>query len=254
MQRIFRRAKEARSPRGQLNAGDVAELKARLSKCKPKVEEATYADLRYTKFYIDGFPGEKHAVFVPDCVSLTEPILRQVCEALGMEVPSLLLCGMSSPCHTKRLLTPQLRSCSGCEPHLAAVKQCLPAEAACDTDKRLSVAMSRALEMSLASAVGHMSRAAARTNVWTLSTPQVTNLEMFLQQCIEAGDTDVFRMAIAHMQDRAYMESRLAKSLMKRLFDHSQEMSQEGTSYVQPISVSGDLWDPAINKSHPEFA
>jgi len=244
---------------GVLSNDDIQkQLKKKLkvadnSNLTPSLREVAYVDLRYTKFMIEGFPGEKHAVFIPDHMSLTAPILRRVCTALEREVPSLLLCGMSSLCHTTRLSTPQLRKCPGFQPLVSEAKGSLSStDPPKDTDRRLVDIVNRVLDKKLTLAVGSIASAATRTNVWTFTGPLISNLEMFLQQSGDSGSP--FRMTAAHMQDKAYMECSRSRRLMRDLFENSQEMSSEGVSYVQPITLRGDLWDPAMERSNQEFA
>lgn len=231
------------------------------SSSRLNLKEARYADLRYTKFVIDGFVGEKHAVFIPDSLTLSMPVLKQICNALDIQAPSLLLSGMSSLCHPARMSNLQLRNCAGFKQLVEEAKTSIGGEDAADEDKRLVEVVDRVLEKKLSAAVACVAIAAKRTNAWTFTGPQITNLEMFLQQCIESsdsgenpGEANVFRMAVAHLQDRSYMESPTSMQMMKDLFDNSQEMSSEGVSYFQPILLKGDLWDPGLCASSPEFA
>lgn len=221
---------------------------------QPRLKEARYGDLRYTKFNIEGYVGEKHAVFIPDSMSLTLPLLKQICAALDKQVPSLLLSGMSSLCHTARLSNQQLRKCKGFTQLMEEAEISIVGECAGNHHAKLVEVVNRVLEKKVAGAVGCIAAAAQRTNAWVYSGPQITNFEMFLQQCIESGETEVFRMAVAHMQDKAYTESYASMELMRELFDNSQEMSPEGVSYFQPILLKGDLWDPGVCNSNPEFA
>lgn len=222
---------------------------------------ARYADLRYTKFEINGFPGEKHAVFVPDNLTLSPHVFQQICDSLDKEAPSMFLTGVSSLCHPTKLSTTQLRKCPGFSPLMSDVRNSLGIKQrgndSRDSDvsnKRLVENVDHYLEKKLASSIGSIASAAFRTDVWTFSGPQISNFEMLLQQNIENDDTDVFRMVAAHMQDRSYMECTTAKQLMKDIFDSSQVMSAEAVDNTQPLILNSDLWDPTVNKANPEFA
>lgn len=69
------------------------------------------AAFRYAKFTLEGFPGEKHAVFISDRLAVHAETFGCICEALGREPPSMALCGVSSACHPGRMVTPELRTC-----------------------------------------------------------------------------------------------------------------------------------------------
>eukprot|EP00418_Pyrodinium_bahamense_P033518 CAMPEP_0179152278 /NCGR_PEP_ID=MMETSP0796-20121207/73990_1 /TAXON_ID=73915 /ORGANISM="Pyrodinium bahamense, Strain pbaha01" /LENGTH=102 /DNA_ID=CAMNT_0020853469 /DNA_START=216 /DNA_END=520 /DNA_ORIENTATION=+ len=75
-----------------------------------------HVELKYTKFRISGIPGEKHAVFIPDGLKLSHPVLSQICGALHKEMPNMLLSGMSSLRHPARMSTKQLRESEGFKP------------------------------------------------------------------------------------------------------------------------------------------
>jgi hypothetical protein len=229
---------------------------------QPAASIAKFADLRYTKFDINGFPGDKHAVFIPDNLTLSPSVLEQICSALDREMPSMFLTGVSSLCHPTKMSTTQLRKCPGFAPLMTEVRNSLglqtkPGEASRDTDtsnKRLVEVADHVLEKKIASTVSNIASAAFRTNVWMYSGPQISNFEIFLQQYIENGETDAFRMVAAHMQDKSYMESMSSKQLMKDLFDSSQVMSPEAVYFARPLHLQGDLWDPTCNRANPEFS
>lgn len=239
-----------------------------------------YTDLRYAKFTLGGFPGVKHAVFIPDGLKLTTGVMEQICAAIDKEVPSMLLRGMSSLCHPAKMSTPQLRKCRGFRQLMNDSKSSLGIPVVQDddrggcwcspkedftttqlqmddeelTNKNLIDVSDRVLEKKIASTISSVANAAFRTNVWTYSGPMVSNFEIFLQQCLDNGETDVFRLAVAHMQDKAYMESELSRGLMKYLFDNSQAMSPEVVASSSPVGLSGDLWNPSKCNTNREFA
>jgi len=239
-----------------------------------------YTDLRYAKFTIAGFPGVKHAVFIPDNLKLSPPVLQQVCSAIDKEMPCMLLQGVSSLCHPAKMSTPQLRKCRGlrqlmsdsksslrmpggedpeaggccCKPRTDGDANELQVNDAELSNKELIKVANHVLEKKVASTISSVATAACRTNVWTFTGPNLSNFEIFLQQGLETGETEIFRMVAAHMQDKAYMECSRSRRLMRDLFENSQEMSSEGVSYVQPITLRGDLWDPAMERSNQEFA
>merc|ERR1719356_925533 len=53
--------------------------------------EEELAAFRYTKFTLEGFPGEKHAVFISDRLAINAETFECICEALGREPPSMTL-------------------------------------------------------------------------------------------------------------------------------------------------------------------
>lgn len=243
------------------------------------------ADLKYTKFRISRIPGEKHAVFIPDTVALTVPVLTQICHALGKKMPSMLLSGVSSLCHPSKMSTPELRRCPAFKQLITEARSSLglhddltmelaqedvifngccnvgsvSRDRECDlsgenTNKAVIEIANRVLEKNIASTISTISNAAYRTNIWTLTGPKISNFEIFLQQCIENGDTNVFRLVLGHVQDKAYMESELSKHLMRQLYEFSQVMSVNVVDQFQPICLQGDLWNPAKNLSHREFS
>jgi len=120
-------------------------------------------------------------------------------------------------------------------------------------DKALADVADRVLEKKLTSAVCSLVNAASRANAWTLTGPAISNFEMFMQQLIESGDADVFRLVVGHVQDKAYMEFEASKHLMRQLFDLSRVMSVETVDQFPIITLQGDLWNPRRNRTHPEF-
>jgi len=86
---------------------------------------AQIEDLRYTKFALDGAPGLKHAVLVPDNLEVTPLVMEQVCFLLDREMPSMFLTGLSSLSHTSKLTTLQLRKSPGFSPLLAEAQRSL---------------------------------------------------------------------------------------------------------------------------------
>jgi hypothetical protein len=109
------------------------------------------------------------------------------------------------------------------------------------------------MEKKICMAVNGIANAAFQTNAWTFTGPRISSFEVFLQRCIENGTTEVLRTVAAHMQDRAYMESKLSRNLMKQLFDSSEEMSPEAVEVFEPLTLPGDLWHPDKNTMHAEF-
>jgi len=240
------------------------------------------ADLRYTKFKIAGMPGEKHAVFVPDTFTLTVPVLTQICTAMGKKMPSMLLSGVGSACHPARLSTPQLRACPALQRLVAEARSSLGlpnvgrelthedvAYGCCGgisvtekendvygerTNQTVVEIANRVLEKKIASMISTVVNAAYRTNVWTLSGPKLSSFEIFLQQCIENGETSVFRLVLGHVQDRSYMESDLSRHLMKQLFENSQVMSANVVDHFQSVVLPSDLWNKAKSRSNVEFS
>mmetsp|Transcript_10519 Transcript_10519/g.32707 ORF Transcript_10519/g.32707 Transcript_10519/m.32707 type:complete len:997 (-) Transcript_10519:194-3184(-) len=238
-----------------------------------------YTDLRYAKFTIAGFPGVKHAVFIPDNLKLSPPVLQQVCSAIDKEMPCMLLQGVSSLCHPAKMSTPQLRKCRGlrqlmsdsksslrmpggedpeaggccCKPRTDGDANELQVNDAELSNKELIKVANHVLEKKVASTISSVATAACRTNVWTFTGPNLSNFEIFLQQGLETGETEIFRMVAAHMQDKAYMESEMSRSLMKCLFDSSQAMSADVVERATPVPLQGDLWNPAKNTAHEEF-
>ncbi|CAK0845901.1 unnamed protein product [Prorocentrum cordatum] len=85
------------------------------------------ATLRYTKFTLEGFPGEKHAVFISDRLALNAEAFECICEALGREPPSMALCGLGSACHPACVTTPELRACPAFGSLVAEGRNCLGA-------------------------------------------------------------------------------------------------------------------------------
>jgi len=272
---------------GLLNDDGLQELARRLkeSQCAgyaesmPGSSSGYTTELRYTKFMIGGIPGVKHAVFIPDNLKLTHSVLEQVCEALDKEMPSMLLCGMSSLCHPAKMSTPQLRKCRGFRQLMNDSKSTLgiPSAAVDDgswfcknpgsedstelqvndpelTHKPLIDVANRVLEKKVGCTIRSIASAAYWTNVWTYTGPRITNFEVFLQQCLENNETDVFKMAVGHCQDRAYMEADMSRNLMRYLFDNSHSMSPEVVSAMTPVNLQGDLWHPGKNTQHPDFA
>merc|ERR1719310_698837 len=71
------------------------------------------------------------------------------------------------------------------------------------------------MERRVAATIRTIADAAAQTNTWTFTGPKISNFEVFLQRYMERGDADIFSVVAAHMQDRAYVESELAKELMQ---------------------------------------
>jgi hypothetical protein len=110
------------------------------------------------------------------------------------------------------------------------------------------------MEKKITSVVNDIANAAFHTNAWIFTGPLLSNFELFLQRCIDNGTTEVFRSVTAHMQDKAFMESKLAKDMMKQLFDNSEVMSVEGVEAFEPILLSADLWNPTKNFGNREFS
>mmetsp|Transcript_25228 Transcript_25228/g.69344 ORF Transcript_25228/g.69344 Transcript_25228/m.69344 type:complete len:943 (-) Transcript_25228:21-2849(-) len=243
-----------------------------------------HVELKYTKFRISGIPGEKHAVFIPDGLKLSHPVLSQICGALHKEMPNMLLSGMSSLRHPARMSTKQLRESEGFKPLMNDAMSSLgmlphPAEErscsfnTCGRDSgadhfrstelrlteedptrdSLADVANRVLEKKIGSMVCAAASAAQRANAWIFSGPQISAFEVFLQQGIEADEIDVFRLVAAHVQDRAYMECETSRNLMKFLFDSSEAMSHEVVCTSKPVTLSGDLWNPAKSTTHREF-
>mmetsp|Transcript_109564 Transcript_109564/g.353615 ORF Transcript_109564/g.353615 Transcript_109564/m.353615 type:complete len:915 (+) Transcript_109564:37-2781(+) len=242
-----------------------------------------YVELRYTKFTISGVPGEKHAVLIPDGLRLTPEILQQICAVLDREVPSALLCGRGSLRHPSRISTRQLRDCQAfrqlmqdagsslglqespdeqglCEdvcgrsrPQLPRLSELRISDADPASTSLADVA-NRVLEQKIASTVSGIATAAFRANAWTLSWPQISSFEVFLQQCVENGEADVCRLVVGHLQDRAYMECETSRQFMQLLFNKSQAMSPRVVNKPPTVCLPGDLWNPARNTRHREFA
>jgi len=250
-------------------------------------ESPTYVELRYTKFTINGFPGEKHAIFVPDSLRLSQPVMMQICTALGKEPPSMLMTGIGSVRHPSRIVTKQLRECrefrqlmldaqssvgfgSGkgdtpCQSGL--IESCCKREVddaqllemdfkiIDDDPSRISIAeiANRVFEKKLSGAVSSIGAAAHRSNTWMFTGPQITNFEIVMAQCIENGEADATKMVAAHMQDQAYMTSETSKSLFQQLYARSNPMSARNVTKAQICHLSGELWNPARNHSNREF-
>lgn len=222
-----------------------------LSPAHPCLKPAALADLRYTKFRISGLPGDKHAVFVPDHLALTIPTFKDIASLVQKELPSMLLCGISSLCHPSRMTTPKLRKCQGFADLMQDASASLGVQKAGPQDAKLVEVVNHVVEKKLVSAVGSVASAAFRTNVWTFSGPQISNFEVLLQQSFESGDAGVFRLVAAHSQDRAYMEHAGARNLMRDLFESS--ITPGLASFDQPLLLPGNLWDPS-ESPHSEFA
>jgi hypothetical protein len=245
--------------------------------------QVSSADLRYTKFKIAGMPGEKHAVFVPDTFTLTVPVLTQICTAMGKRMPSMLLSGVGSACHPARLSTPQLRACPAVQQLVAEARSSLGlpedvsrelthedvAYGCCggisvaekenelfgeSTNQTVVEIANRVLEKKIGSTISTVANNAYKTNVWTLSGPKLSSFEIFLQQCIENGETSVFRLVLGHVQDRSYMESDLSRHLMKQLFESSKVMSANVVEKFPPVVLPSDLWNKAKSRSNAEFS
>mmetsp|Transcript_3508 Transcript_3508/g.6715 ORF Transcript_3508/g.6715 Transcript_3508/m.6715 type:complete len:949 (+) Transcript_3508:52-2898(+) len=247
----------------------------------PSSEVSTCStELRYSKFTIGGLPGEKHAVFIPDNLRLTLPVLEQVCAALAREMPSMLLCGVSSLCHPAKLSTPELLKCKGLQHLMEDTRNSLSptaqpkdghsscckgsqdtsnevviqANATESKSKQLVDVADRVLEKKIASGIRSIAKAAQQTNIWTFTGPQISNFELYLQQGMLAGEADVFRMAVAHLQDKAWMEAEVPRSMLRHLFDRSQAMSQDQVTNSRPVQLQGDFWNQVKNTAHREFA
>ncbi|CAK0825242.1 unnamed protein product [Prorocentrum cordatum] len=75
----------------------------------PYLDADQAEQLRYTKFMIDGLPGEKHAVIIPDTISLTHQLFSDVCDAIQKDMPTMLISGVSSMRHPAAMTTPEIR-------------------------------------------------------------------------------------------------------------------------------------------------
>lgn len=237
-----------------------------------------YTDLRYTKFNIGGIPGDKHAVFIPDNLKLSVPVLQEVCAALDKDMPSMLLSGVSTLCHPAKLSSPQLRKCCDFRPLMNDAKSSLGLQGVplnddglccCKprndvttelqqndpevTNKQLIDVANRVFEKKMSSTLMSVAKGAYRANVWTFTGPKLSNFEVFLQQTMGHGEAEVFRMAAAHMQDKAWMEADSSRNLMRYMFNCSQAMSPETVNRSTAITVQGDFWNPSKNPSHCEF-
>jgi len=240
------------------------------SKCGP-------GDIRLANFTISNVPGQKHMVFIPDRQHLTPATLQHICNALGREVPLAFLRGDGSISHSSRMSTGPLRTCPAFQALMTEAKNGLQNRGAgprandgmgccCawppglehelegGAGQDLIEAVDSAMEKKIAPAVSSIAGAASRTNVWTVSGPKISSFELFLQQCIEMGvANDVFRLSVAHMQDKAYMECKMAKQMFKNLFEVAHPLNFPAEARPT-TSLFGDLWDHGKNKSHPEFA
>lgn len=229
--------------------------------------------VRYTKFAIEGFAGDKHAVLIPDDVPVTSALFHDILEALRLETPSLMLSGVGTLCHPSKLGSPQLLNSpeiretiddamedlgdymDASSPSLLA--QCCGVSTVEEDDGReleKQNLLNSVMERRVAATIRTIADAAAQTNTWTFTGPKISNFEVFLQRYMERGDADIFSVVAAHMQDRAYVESELAKELMQRLIDGSNVLTPKGATNIDPIILPGDLWSPEYNLSNREFS
>lgn len=221
--------------------------------------DARFSDLRYTKFTIKGQSqtSEKHAVFIPDTLMVKLPLFKEICDVIEKQAPSMLLSGISSVCHTSRLSNKELRKCQGFSQFVSEAQSCVksgeknPNSNFSGSD--VMEVVDKILEKRVRTTVSCIATAAQRTNAWTYTGPQITNFEMCLQRCIEGGQVGAFHMVATHMQDKSYMECPEAKQMMKRLLENSQPLTHEGISWIQPVILEGDLWDPNECKTSAEF-
>lgn len=259
------------------------ECDSSLSQLAGKMPDPILADLKYAKFTIAGFPGEKHAIFIPDHIQISPAIFEDLCLALRQEIPSMMLTGVSALTHPSEMTTPQLRDCPGFEQLMSEAKSnlgigesegqslcpCghLPDESAEEripmkgydseseraTRKALEDFANKVLEKKVTTLVSGIASACHQTNAWTFRGPHVSNFDLFLQRCLENNETDVFNVVAAHMQDKSYMESKLGRDLLKQLFQSSEAMSPKTVDEYDPICLSGDLWCSRKNPANMEF-
>jgi len=222
-------------------------------------------ELAYTKFTIGGFPGVKHAVFISEGTDVNPAVFAHICKALGKEVPNLLLSGVGPIRHPSRLCSPQLLQCRGFRPLLAEVVPEPPAAgglwAACacaepaeapTLDEPARMLASSVYQQKLQNATSVLASAAAQVNTWTLTGPRLSELELLLQQGLWSGSqVDIVHLVVAHLQDKAYMESSASKALLKRLFDSSEAMSAEAVDRAPLVSLPGELWGFGSTSSSP---
>jgi len=247
--------------------------------------------VRYTKFRIEGFRGEKRAVFIPDCLQLQPGWIRTICEAVGVPAPSAAVCGVGPLAHPAALATPQLRDCEAFRGLVAEGRSALglpqanPDSSQCpllgcdllgscrepamldersrqqkehgELRKNLQVDafVDRVLERRVVAAASSVAQAAHSVDAWLLSFPALTTFEAMLQSETERpGEPEVFKAVAAHMQDAAYMDSPKSKLLMRQLFESSVVMDRAVTDSVEDyVVLGGDLWDPQRHATNAEF-
>jgi membrane protein implicated in regulation of membrane protease activity len=111
----------------------------------------------------------------------------------------------------------------------------------------------KVLEKKLTNTAASIAKAAAQSNVWIMVSPLITPLEVCLLRSQENGDDNAYTVACVHMQDRAYMESKHAKELLRQLFSASEAMSAGTVEEFVPAALPGDLWTPAKNGMNKQF-
>jgi hypothetical protein len=109
------------------------------------------------------------------------------------------------------------------------------------------------LDKKLTTAVKNIATAAIQTNTWMFTGPQPTTFDVLLQKMIQTCDSEVFTLTAAHVQDKAYMESANAKSMLKKLFESSDVMQGRYIDMFDPVNLTGDFWNPAKNGVNREF-
>jgi len=228
--------------------------------------------LKYTKFTISGLPGVKHAIFIPDTLCLTNSVFEQICDALGQEVPGLFINGIGSHCQPSQMSTPNLRKGSSFAELMHEAKRSLGkngtpgqsrSEGACfagpqgrpnlaleiaeflEPEPHSSVIQvtNEVLQKKIESLVRQITTVAAQANAWTITGPELSNLDLFLQQSLTGEQEEVFRLVFGHVQDQAYMESPFTQQLWEELFDSAQTMCAEAVQSANCVSLPGNFWE-----------
>jgi hypothetical protein len=109
------------------------------------------------------------------------------------------------------------------------------------------------LEKKVMNMVKCIADATSRVNGWFFTGPRLTNFEIFLQRCIEQGEIQPFCVVAAHAQDKAYMDSKMSKDLMRHIFSAAVPMNSESVDDFDTLDLPSDLWNPVKNASHREF-
>ncbi|CAK0802333.1 unnamed protein product [Prorocentrum cordatum] len=231
--------------------------------------------LRYCRFRIDGFEGEKHAVFIPEGTPLSRELIQEICELLDRDPPSMTLSGQGTLLHPMMIATPELRACQGFRPLVEEAHSSLgirkksegcwcgaTSDAGRPDDGSLSEAQSQALQdfanavldKKITSMVGSIASAASETNTWFLTGPTVSTFDVFLQQCVQCDCAEPFRVVAAHMQDAAWMRCKTSIELMRMLFAKSRPLNSCCAEELECTELPGSFWQPESNQANPEFS
>lgn len=261
---------------------------------RDQAEDMPYVDsnqdfvdqVRYTKFQIDGLPGEKHAVLIPDTMPLSKALFAEICDVVGKDMPSMLLSAESSLRHPVVQTTQELRDSPAFAELMADARNNVGKKG--DQDSGLSQFFSSAkggfgmgsgdsspdarrkddsrrekllgdfanhiMERRMGNMVSGIANAAQQSNAWIFTGPSITTFEVFLQMAKAHKDTEVFCCVATHMQDSAYMDtSQWGPELMRYMFESSVALNADMADDFEPIVLSGDLWNPGKNTTNREF-